>query len=71
MKRYRLSVKIKGVDRIFADGFEPGVIATKDIIVKNSDVSQTRLAVGLARYANEFMTEVVEVDVEEQTDNAD
>jgi ethanolamine utilization protein EutQ (cupin superfamily) len=67
MKKYRLSVRIKGIDRVFDDGFEPGVIATKDIIVKNPSGSQTRLAVGLAKYANEFMTEVVEVDIEEQT----
>jgi len=68
MKRtFRMSARIKGTEKVFAEGFDPGVIATQDVEydAEPEEYERPFFTLDLMRKQEEFLNEQVEVVLEE------
>ncbi len=69
-KTFKMSVRIKGTDKVFADGFEPGIIATQEVVydLEPSVYERPMFLVSLMDKQEEMLKENVEVLMEEVTE---
>jgi len=65
----RFSVRIKGCKKTLLEGHPPGTIAVEDVEVKatKKEMESPRFAVWVLDKKDEFLNEIVEVDMEDVT----
>ena len=66
-KTFKMSIRVKGTEQIFADGLEPGVIATQEVEynLDPSDYEKSTFLVSLINKQEEMLKKNVEVFMEE------
>jgi len=63
---FKFSLKAKGAKKVFAEGFEPGVLVTAEVVFKfPKDFDKNRIAFALIAQEREFIREHIEVVIEE------
>lgn len=66
-KMFRMSLKIRGTEKVLAEGFEPGVFVTQDVIynIEPDQYERTSFHAALWDKQQEFLKENIEVLMEE------
>jgi hypothetical protein len=70
-KVFKMSVRIIGTEKVFAEGFEPGVFVTQELHydLDPAEYERTTFLVSLMDKQAQFLKENAEVLVEEVKDN--
>ncbi len=64
MTTFIFKLKLKNCDKVFAPGFEPGVLVTQE--ADFTDCPDEQLAIALFRHESKFLESMVEVEIEEK-----
>lgn len=69
-KVFKMSVRIKGTEKVFAEGFAPGVIATQELHydLEPAEYDRSLFIASLLDKQNEMLKEHVHVSIVEMED---
>jgi hypothetical protein len=67
-KTFKINIKIKNCDKIFADGLPPGSIGLKKLIydLEESEFKHPMFVKGLLDYGKEFRDELIDIEISEE-----
>lgn len=67
-RTFKFTLRVKDCKQSFAEGFEPGVLLTQEVVYKTAPEKDTPMfAATLMRQADDIRDTHIEVTIEEQT----